>query len=156
MIDGRYMNFYDGYDENDKGGYLVDDEFNETDITLFDMMMSSYKYETHFNPKTQDDRQNILDMPHDIRAEIVPEFDYDDESTWPPRMRWHNYLNEYSQEYIDSLEAPLIFRSAMQCKGLSTNRREFQWEYEKMAVIAPYAVKLFLDYCEIVGVKWDY
>jgi len=156
MIDGSFMNFYDGYDENDKGGFLVDDDFNETDITLFDMMMSNYKYEIHFNPTTQDDRKNILDMPQEIREEVVPDFNYDDETTWPPVMRWHLWLDKYSKDYIDSLEAPLIFRSAMQCEGLSTNSDEFKWEYEKMTVIAPYAVKLFLEYCEVTGVKWEY
>lgn len=150
------MDFYNGYDENDKGGFLVDDNFNETDITLFDMMMSNYNYAEFYQPKLHDEREHILEMTQELRDEIFPEWREDDESTWPPKMRWHLFLDKYPKKYIDALEAPMIFRSAMQCEGLSSNSEEFKWEYERMASIAPYAVKLFLQYCEITGVKWEY
>ena len=81
-----------------------------------------------------------------------PNFERKNKKTYPPKARWIKYADKYSKEYLDDLESPWCFRSALQCFELSITSQEFEFELKKMEFIGQEAVDIFLDYCSQLGV----
>ena len=139
-------------DEYGKGGFMVDENMEETDITLWDFMNSQFNYEKDYNPEIYEPSEVVASLPDDLLEMVMPDVVRGDESTYPLPPRWGQFVKDYSREYIESLESPLAFRSALQCKGLGMDSKEFKAEYEHWYDLAPYGCKVFLEYCDELGV----
>ena len=81
-----------------------------------------------------------------------PNFDRKNKNTYPPKARWINFADKYSKEYLNELDSPWCFRSALQCFGLTITSQEFEFELKKMEFIGQEAVDIFLEYCSQLGV----
>lgn len=83
---------------------------------------------------------------------IFPGFDRKNPDTFPPKARWINFSDKYSIEYLQDLDSPWCFRSALQCYLLPITSKEFEFELKKMEIIGEEAVELFIEYCSQLGV----
>ncbi len=81
-----------------------------------------------------------------------PQFDRSNPHTYPPKARWIDYADKYSEEFILNLKSAWCFRSALQCFELTMTSREFEFELKKMEIIGNEAVELFIEYCSELGV----
>lgn len=94
----------------------------------------------------------ILSLDDNLIKYYFPNFDRKNVKTYPPKARWINYADKYTEDYIKDLESPWCFRSALQCYELPITSNEFEFELKKMELIGEEAVNLFLEYCTQLGV----
>ena len=96
--------------------------------------------------------EDFLSLEDKYIKASYPDFDRKNSETYPPKARWIDFADKYSNEYLLDLESPWCFRSALQCLGLTMSSREFDFELKKMERVGPEAVELFVEYCAQLGV----
>ena len=96
--------------------------------------------------------KDFLSLDDKFIKASYPNFDRKNPETFPPKARWIDYADKYSREYLQDLDSPWCFRSALQCYGLTMSSKEFDFELRKMERIGPEAVELFVEYCVQLGV----
>ena len=96
--------------------------------------------------------EDFLSLDDKFIKASYPDFDRKNPETYPPEARWIDYADKYSKEYLQDLDSPWCFRSALQCYELTMSSREFDFELGKMERIGPEAVELFVEYCAQLGV----
>ena len=120
----------------------------------FRKLNQSFKYEKDWALKSTEGYGNdfILSLDDNLVKYYFPNFDRKNETTYPPKARWINYADKYTEDYINDLESPWCFRSALQCYELPITSREFEFELKKMEFVGQEAVNLYLEYCTQLGV----
>ena len=120
----------------------------------FRQLNQSFNYEKDWALKSTEGYGNdfILSLDDNLVKYHFPNFERKNETTYPPKARWVNYADKYTEDYINDLESPWCFRSALQCFELPITSREFEFELKKMEFIGEEAVNLFLEYCTQLGV----
>ena len=114
----------------------------------------SFNYQKDWadKPTDGDGTDELFSLEDKLIQYHFPNFDRKNNKTYPPKARWVNYADKYSKEYLEDLESPWCFRSALQCFELSITSQEFEFELKKMEFIGQEAVDIFLDYCSQLGV----
>jgi len=112
----------------------------------------NYYHDWHSKKTTGYFEDDLLLLDDKYINIIFPGFDRKNPDTFPPKARWINFADKYSSEYLQDLDSPWCFRSALQCYLLPITSKEFEYELKKMEIIGEEAVQLFIEYCSQLGV----